>query len=167
MKKTNVCLISTLVLAMLCLGADSRPDRVTLHPAPHKPGDIASDADWVILPRTGLYEIGASKLGISSIRELPDTGFRELTEQEARFYTGPYFQCPADKTPYLFRAVYRKNGFMRGQFRAERHGNSLAIVFCDGPGASSEECERTAVIINLDFTPDAVYTETSSFSSSQ
>jgi len=117
------------------------------------------DADWTILPRADVYEVGASKLDWSSVRDLPDAGFRKLTSAQASGYTGDYYQCPSGKTPYLIRAVYCNPGL--GRFRAERKGNSLAIVWGGSIHSGSKVYERTAVIVNLDFTPDEIYTNVS------
>jgi bla regulator protein blaR1 len=133
-----------------------------LRPAPHKVGDIVADSDWSILPRPDVYEVGASKLDLSSIRELPPSGFRALKEPEAIHFTGAYYSCPSGKRPYLIRAVYARSGF--GQFRAERRGSSLAIVWGAPLAlqiARSGEYQSSAVVVNLDFTPDEVYTELS------
>jgi len=138
-------------------------ETATLRPAPHKWGDIVRDSDWSILPRTDLYELGASKLSLSSIRNLPASGFRKLTQAEATFFVGDYYSCPPGKSPYLVKAVYSARGF--GQFRAERHGSSLAIIWgtVRVPEINQDEDYRpSAVVVNLDFTPDEVYTELSS-----
>jgi hypothetical protein len=163
MKKINTYVPLSLLLTLLCIGAESDPRRIQLRPAPHKGGDIVADSDWAILPRSDLYEVGASKLGLSSIRDLPESGFRVLKESGASHLTGAYYQCPSGKRPYLVRAVYGKGGF--GQFRAERRGSSLTIVWGDPLTlqiARSGEYQSSAVVVNLDFTPDEVYTEFSS-----
>ena len=129
MKKINSCILSSLFLALLCIGAQSPSGEVKPRPAPHKVGDIVTDSDWSILPRPDVYEVGASKLDLLSIRDLPPSGFRALKEPEAIHFTGAYYSCPSGKRPYLIRAVYAKGGF--GQFRAERRGSSLAIIWGD------------------------------------
>jgi hypothetical protein len=159
MKKINSCILSSLLLALLCIGAES-PSVVALRPAPHGLGDIVGDASWAILPRSDIYEVGASRLELSSIRDLPAAGFREIKEPGAIAYTGDYYRCPAGKRPYLVRAVYGVGGF--GKFRAERRGNSLAIIWGDLMAFHIDRLEnyrRSAVVVNLDFTPDEVYNE--------
>jgi len=162
MKKLNTCILSSLLLALLCIGAESPAGAVKLRPAPRKVGDIVRDPDWSILPRADIYEVGASRLDLSSIRSLPASGFRALKEPEAIYYTGDYYSCPSGKRPYLVRAVYGKSGF--GKFHAERRGDSLAIVWGDLMAlqiARSGEYQGSAVVVNLDFTPDEVYAELS------
>jgi hypothetical protein len=160
MKKINICLGMGLILSLLCVGADR--DSVQPRPALHRTGAIETDTDWSILPRADVYEVGASKLGVSSVRNLPDSGFRKLRPEEAIGYTGEYYHCPPGKTPFLVRVIYCKTGL--GGFRAERNGGSLAIVnFGRLPIFNShpEEYERSAVVVNLDFTPSEIYTEIS------
>ena len=52
-----------------------------------------------------------------------------------------------------------------GKFRAERNGDSVAIVFGDMPKLppKTAKYEWSAVVVNLDFTPDSVYTTVSGF----
>jgi len=163
MKKIHTMAFSSLVLILLCTGAKVGSGHPKIRPAPHKVGDIATDRDWFILPRADLYEVGASKLGFSSIRDLPDLDFRKLTEPEAQYFLGTYYHCPLGKDPYLIRAVYCKDEL--GGFRAERRGNSLAIIWGGLLGTfrsamlDPDKYERSAVIVNLDFTPDEIYTE--------
>jgi hypothetical protein len=162
MKRINSCILSSLLLALLCIGAQSPSVEVKLRPAPHKVGDIAADSDWSILPRLDVYEVGASKLDVASIRDLPPSGFRALKEPEAIEFTGAYYSCPSGKRPYLIRAVYAKGGF--GRFRAERRGSSLAIIWGDPLALQIARSgnQSSAVVVNLDFTPDEIYTEFSS-----
>jgi hypothetical protein len=87
MKKQIGLLTSVAILTTLCLGAETDSQSIKLRPAPHKIGDIVMDADWSILPREDVYEIGVSKLGLSSIQNLPDAGYRKLNEGEAKFLT--------------------------------------------------------------------------------
>jgi hypothetical protein len=57
--------------------------------------------------------------------------------------------------------VYFKGA--HGRFRAERNGKNLAIVFgtiLNQP--VGRKFDTSAVIVNLDFTPDQIYTESSS-----
>jgi hypothetical protein len=134
-----------------------------LHPT-RDHGDIAYDSTWEILPREEVWEVGASKLDTQLIRHLPGSGFQALSKNNAGFLAGRHYSCPANLHPYLIRAVYRKGG--TGQFRAERKGNKLAIVWADPTFIHPEEPDRprqyeeSAVIVNLDFTPDEVFTET-------
>jgi len=160
MKKANTFVLLSLLLSLFCIGAESGAGGLKLRPPAHIIGDIAADPNWVILPRSDVYEVGASKLGLSSIRELSETGFRVLSEPEACHYTGQYYACPAGKRPYLMKAIYGKGGF--GQFRVERQGSKVSIVWADLMALQIQRKEayrRTAVVVNLDFTPEEVYTE--------
>jgi hypothetical protein len=100
----------------------------------------------------------------SSIRDLPPSGCRKLSTSEAKSHIGAYYSCSPGKTPYLIRAVYR-TGNGPGHFRAERKGDSVAIVFGDmpKPPPKTAKYEWSAVVVNLDFTPDSVYTTISGF----
>jgi hypothetical protein len=135
-----------------------------LHPT-RDHGDIAYDPTWEILPRQEVWEVGASKLDAQLVRQLPDSGFRALTKNNAGFLAGRHYSCPTNLQPYLVKAVYRKGG--TGQFRAERNGNKLVIIWADWTFINPEEPGRpreyqeSAVIVNLDFTPDEVFTEAS------
>lgn len=159
--KTGFVLLFPLLIAGFC-AAGSPVTTAQERPAPHKPGDIAMDANWSILPREDVYEVGASKLDLSTIRDLDRVGFRKLTRPEAEFYTGQYYQCPAGKAPYLVSAVYQPG--VVGRFHAERKAASLDIIFGGLAGMLGNDlrgCEKTAVVVNLDFTPDQTYCECS------
>ncbi len=183
MKRIKSFIFPALVLALLCIGAESDSARPKFHRAPHMLGgvvsgaewsvllnppitdaerDIVTDTDWAILPRADIYEVGASKLDWTIIQKLPEAGFIKLREPQAQGFLGTYYKCPGGKTPYLARAVYAKGGF--GRFRAERKGNSLAVVWGQaGPyrEIKPDDYAESAVIVNLDFTPEEVYTELS------
>ena len=164
MKSNNMktSLLTVLILSLLCIGAQPDPAQVKWRPAPHKVGDIATDSDWVILPKTYIYEVVTSQMGISSVRDLPESGFKELREANARWCTGHYYTCPAGKRPFLIRAVYARRF---GRLRVERQGNSLAVIWGSIPGTSNRDLERSALVVNLDFTPDEVYNESSTIPS--
>ena len=125
---------------------------------------LRTSPSWKILPKEDVYEVGASKMDWSSIRDLPASGFRKLSAAEAKAYTGAYYSCSADKTPYLIRAVFRTES-RPGQFRGEPNGNSVTIVFGDTPTLPphTTKFEWSAVVVNLDFTPVSVYTTVSGF----
>jgi hypothetical protein len=135
-----------------------------LRPAPHAPGDIVGDRSWVILPRTDIYEVVPSRLTAALARKLPGAGFVELSELDARAYTGHYYSCSVGKRPFLVRAVHANDGFT-GRFRLERNGNSVEVVWgCLGVYTEGNhgKLQETALVVNLDFTPDDVYLELSS-----
>ena len=151
-------LIGVLLLAILCTGAQPDFARVNWRPAPHRVGDIVTDPNWLIVPKTGVYEVVPSQLGSSPVRDLPETGFKELIESQAKWLTGHYYTCPSGMRPFLVRAVYHE-GF--GRFRVERRGKSLAVVWGSFSGAAGRAMRQSALIVNLDFTPDEIYNESS------
>jgi len=163
MKTKHIFLPLVPVVAILCIGALPGSQEPMPSLAPIGGSDIARDPSWKILPKEDVYEVGASKMELS-IRNLPASGYRKLTASAAKYYTGAYYSCPPGKTPYLVRAVYR-TGNGPGQFRAERSGNDVAIVFGDMPTLPppSAKFEWSAVVVNLDFTPDSAYTAVSGF----
>jgi hypothetical protein len=164
MKTKPIHLIVIAASAVASMAAVSSPEEARPYPPPDAGREIAMNKNWTILPKADLYEVGASKLDVSSIREMSPTGYRKLAQAAAMGYTGAYYSCPPGKTPYLVRAVYR-TGNGPGQFRAERNGVSVAIVFGDWPTLPPESAKYqwSAVVVNLDFTPDAVYTAVSGF----
>jgi len=163
MKAKSVLFPLLPVIAILCIGALPGSQEPMPSLAPLGGSDIAMDPSWKILPKEDVYEVGASKMDWS-VRRLPASGYRKLSAQEAKLYTGAYYSCSPGKTPYWVRAVYR-TGNIGGQFRAERNGDDVAIVFADWPmlQSTSSKFEWSAVVVNLDFTPNAVYTAVSGF----
>jgi len=164
MKTKLICLLSTAIFAAVCMAAVSTSREAKPFPPPNTEDEIAHDPNWKILPKEDVYEVGHSKMNWSSIRDLPASGFRKLSTAQAKAYTGAYYSCPADKTPYLMTAVFPTKGGP-GQFRAERNGDSVTIVFGGMPIliSSATNYEQSAVVVNLDFTPFLVYTAVSSF----
>ena len=159
----KLSLLAIFVLSVLCIAAKTSTAGARWHPAPHKSGDIATDSEWVIQPATNIYEVVTSQSGTALIRDLPECGFKELSEAQARFATGHYYSRMHDSRPFLIRAVYASNA---GRFRMERKGNSLAVVW-EGliPGIPSGSLKKSALVVDLDFTPDAIYNEESAFPS--
>src|SRR6187402_3833255 len=120
-------LFAVAILSLLCIGAQPEPAQVKWRPAPHQVGDIVTDSDWVILPKTDIYEVVPSQMGLSSVQNIPESGFKELREIHAKWVTGHYYSCPAGKRPFLVRAVYLRDG--AGRLRVERKGNYLAVIW--------------------------------------
>src|ERR1019366_1862623 len=107
MKTKPIHLIVIAAFAVVSMAAVSLPREARPYPPPNVGDEIAMDNNWTILPKGDIYEVGASKLDWSSIREMSPLGYEKLTEAGARAYTGAYYSCPVGKTPYLLRAVYR------------------------------------------------------------
>ena len=135
-------LLAVLVLSVFCIGAQTDPAQITWQPAPHKGGDIATDSDWLILPATNIYEVVTSQMSNSSIRDLPASGLKEFSEANAKRATGHYYSCAQGYRPFLVRAVYDSSF---GRFRAERSGNSLAVIWESLPGLSHGALKQSAV----------------------
>lgn len=157
-------LLAVLILSVLCIGAKPESEQVMLRPVPHKGGDIATDSDWVIMPKTDLYEVVSSQMNGWQVRDLPASGFKELTESNAKHCTGHYYTCPSGKRPYLVRAVFGQGTF--GNFRVERRGNSLAVIW-ETLLVTPRELQNSALVVNLDFTPDEIYNDLSQIPSKQ
>ena len=148
--------LTNLVPSLFSIGVQPSPTEIMWRPAPHKGFCIETDNDWVILPRTNLYEVVPSKTWMT--RDLPECGFKELTEADAKSATGDYYTCPAGKRPFLLRAVYEID--RPGRFRVERNGNSLAVIWgkiLNQPG--NVVLQQSFIVVNLDFTPDEIYNQ--------
>jgi hypothetical protein len=154
--RIKIWFLPLFLLTLLCVGSESKTTSAKLRPPP---ADIPY-SQWVILPRNEVYEVGASKMHYSLIRNLPESGFMEVSIPSATGLTGRYYQCPSGKRPYLVWAVYPVEGF--GEFRVERHGDSLLVIY--GPVMSFQptmDYQQSTIIVNLDFTPDEVYNDIS------
>jgi len=146
-----------LVPSPFSIGAPPSSRDITWRPAPHKGFWIETDNDWVILPRTNLYEVVPSMTWMT--RNLPECGFKELTEAEAKGATGPYYFCPAGLRPFLVRAVYEID--RPGRFRVERKGNDLAVIYGKVLFQPEGVLQESFIVVNLDFSPDEIYNQSS------
>ena len=99
MKTKYLYPVGVAALAVISLAAMSTPREVRPYPPPNVGDEIAADPKWKILPREEVYEVGRSKIDWSSIRDLPPSGYRKLTQARAKGYTGAYYVCPPGKTP--------------------------------------------------------------------
>ena len=99
-----------------------------------------------------IYEVVSSKVDVA-INRLSERNIVKITESQARWYTGNYYQCSDGKTPFLVRAVYGYGG--TGKFRLWLNKNMLLIEH----GSLGDEyvMNYTALIINLDFEPESLY----------
>src|SRR4051794_27255824 len=72
-------------------------------------GGFADDAAREI-DEADIFEVVASMNDVAVERDLKDLVFKRLTPDEARWFTGHYYNCPNGKAPYLVRAVYGNGG---------------------------------------------------------
>ena len=66
--------------------------------------------------------------------------------------------------PFLVRAAYGDDG-STGRFRIEQNANNIAVVWgCVGVYTEGNQgkLHETALVVNLDFTPNEIYCELSS-----
>jgi hypothetical protein len=131
-----------------------------------KGSEMQEGADWLrepdlgvidnerypVIPNNDIYEVTASKIDLAFM-ELEQRSISKLSPELATWYTGHYYTCPADKQPYLVRAVYGHAG--TGAFSIKRLGNDLLIVH-QSLGRSTIY-QKSALVVNLDFEPDQVY----------
>jgi len=114
-------------------------------------GDINNER-YTDIPKTDIYEVTASKIDLA-LMELEQTSISKLSPELAIWYTGHYYTCPADKQPYLVRAVYGHAG--TGVFSLKRHDDDLLIVH-QSLGHSTIY-QKSAFVVNLDYEPDQIY----------
>jgi hypothetical protein len=137
--------ISFLALALLVFGAE--PDPWINAPPAKLP--LAEEAK---LPATDLFEVVASMNGNAQF-DLQKKSFIALSEAAARKLTGHYYSCPRGKRPYLVRAVAGFAG--TGKFHVYRIEQAVLISHESlGRGWATS---RTALVLNLDFEPNAAY----------
>ncbi len=101
-----------------------------------------------------VYEVVASKNYVPVVRDLKDRAYVKLTPDSAVYFTGHYFQCPKGKTPYLVRAVYGHGG--TGKYSVMRFGRKVLIDH--GSLGRTDAANKSALLVNLDFEPEAIYT---------
>jgi hypothetical protein len=145
--KTTI--LALLVLPPFCIGAQPDTPQAEWRPAP----DFnEGDRNWVILPQTDIYEVGASQMSNYRVRELPEWGFKELTVGEAEVLTGNHYSCPMGKRPFLVRALYGQEGI--GSFRVERKENSLVVIWVCFPAITHHGIGESALVVNLEAAPN-------------
>jgi hypothetical protein len=105
---------------------------------------------------TDFFEVVASKAGVA-ISDLTKKEFVALSENDARWFTGAYYSCPKGKKPFLVRAVFGYGG--TGRYRLERIGDALLVSH----SSLGDElvASRSALVVNLEFSPTAVYSTVS------
>ena len=149
-------LLACFVLLPFCIGAQPVSVPVAWRPAP---SFNEADSNWVILQAADIYEVGTSHMADHAIRDLPECGFQELSEADAKRLGGNHYSSAAGKHPFLVRAVYVHNGI--GAFRVERKANSLVVIWGSCPGLSHQEIGQSALVVNLDSKPTEAYTQLS------
>lgn len=143
-------LLTILVSSLVCAAPDIKDGSDWIH----RPGGKFQWSDWTELPGTDVYEIVASKEIVALIRDLADKNYTAIEERTAKYFTGHYYRCPPGKKAYLVRAVYGQGG--TGSYAVYKRGNHL-LVHHSSLG-SSTVTHKSALIINLDFTPETNYT---------
>ena len=142
-----------LAIASTALAADSSDGKAWLYPAP----STFSSASWKELPDSDIFEVVASKEYVAEVRDLVRSRFVPLTQEVARYFTGDYYRCPSGKRPFLVRAVFAHGG--TGGYTLFRSGNTLLVSHASL--GRTVVYNRSALVVNLAFTPTDVYTEVS------
>lgn len=146
-------LLAILILvwsSFACIAANEQDGRAWIF----RPSGKFQWSDWKELPKKNIYEVVASKKIVAVIRDLLKKRFTLLSKDTATYFTGHYYHCPKGMKPYLVRAVYGQGG--TGHFTISRHGDEL-LVYHVSLGYNSA-AHKSALVINLDFTPTKVYT---------
>jgi hypothetical protein len=134
-------------------GAGLQIDRSWLSPRPH----AELSAKWEPLAATDVYEVTKSRFdGIEAV-QLAKTDCVGLTADLAKIFAGSGYTCPEGKHPFLIRASYGQAG--TGHYDVSRHGNDLLISHISL--GHRYACSRSALVVNLDFTPAKIYVEVS------
>jgi hypothetical protein len=114
--------------------------------------DVQSEK-YLEIPQTDIYEVTAPpNPGIYHGNSQRASIFK-LSPELAVWYTGHYYTCPADKQPYLVRAVYGHAG--TGAFSLKRFEDDLLILH-QSMGHSTIY-QKTALVVNLDYEPNQVF----------
>jgi hypothetical protein len=120
-------------------------------PGPHPPDSFHE------VPREDWFEVVASRAHVPVVRDLKNRSFVRLTKDQATWFTGPYYRCPAGKAPYLVRAVYGHGG--TGHYTLVQFGRRLFVSH--GSLGPEHAAHKSAIVVNLEFEPEAVYTAVS------
>jgi hypothetical protein len=107
---------------------------------------------------TDIYEVVASKEIAAVMGYLQKKAFVEISEDTAKFYTGHYFKRKPGQGTYLVRAVNANGG--TGKYMVFRKGDSLVVS--QGSLGKAGQPGKSALIVNLNFKPDKVYTSAGS-----
>jgi hypothetical protein len=147
MKLLGLCIL--LWTSLACLAADDPTGEAWVR---RPPGNFEWN-EWKELPKTDFYEVAVSRAGLAFSRELAEKPIMLIEPDTARDFTGPGYACPPGKKPWLVRAVFGHGG--TGHYTISRRGNEL-LIHHTSLGRTSPT-NKSAIIVNLDFTPTAVY----------
>ncbi len=89
--------------------------------------------------------------------ELQKKQFVVLSEAQARKFTGIYYSCPKGKRPFLVRALFGYAG--TGAFYVYRSGREICVAH-ESLGTEFFSA-RSALVVNLDSEPTAIYVSVS------
>lgn len=142
-----------LVAASTAFAADLNDGKAWLHPAP----PTCRSSSLKELPASDFFEVAASKEYVAEVRDLERRRFVPLTQETAHYFTGDYYRCPSGKRPFLVRAVFAHGG--TGNYTLHRCGNALLVSHASL--GTTTIYRRSALVVNLSFTPTDVYTAVS------
>jgi hypothetical protein len=100
-----------------------------------------------------IYEVVASKAPWA-LDLLKDKSSAPLTAESAPTFAGSHYVASAGMSPYLVRAVYGNGA--TGAYQVSRLGNDLVILH-QSMGHSTP-ANASALVLNLDFAPQHIYT---------
>jgi len=138
-------------IATSALAVDMRDGKAWLHPAP----STCTFENWKELPDSDYFEVPASKEYVAELRDLTHKRFVLLTQETAQYYIGEHYLRPSGKRPFLVRAVFANGG--TGSFKLYRCGDALLVSHSSLGHAAVYY--RSALVVNLAFTPKDVYTD--------
>ncbi len=144
-------IIASLVIFSASAAFSATSDAWIVSPPP-----TAVAAKKIEIPVSDVFEVVTS-MAEHAQSALHKKTFVPLSEQHARMFTGHYYSCPDGKRPFLVRAVAGFAG--TGAFHVSRLGDAVWISH----ESLGEEfiSSRTALVVNLDFTPTAAYASVS------
>jgi hypothetical protein len=149
-------LVGLLLLLWVSLAGLSAQDVTGEKWVRRPPGNFTWD-EWKELPATDVFEVVASKESVAIARDLAEKQIVLIEEKTGKYFAGANYQCPPGKKAYLVRAVYGHGG--TGGYKVLRRGNEI-LIHHSSLGRSSPT-RQSAVVVNLDFTPTAVYLDRS------
>jgi len=104
------------------------------------------------IPASDIYEVVASKEYAAVLGDLKERAFVQISEAQAKYYTGHYFQRKPGQRTYLVRAVNTNGG--TGSYSVKRNGNTLLVHH--GSLGAPVSVERSALVVNVDFDVEQV-----------
>jgi hypothetical protein len=140
--------VLVLAIAVLEPAGQDQSGREWLRSPPAK-----SFAEWTPVPEKDVYEVVASKEIIAVLSELSGKPWIALSEGQARYYTGHYFQKTPGQRTFLVRAVYGQGG--TGGYSVSRRGSEVHVSH--GSLGRSDASHKSALVVNLDFVPQQLF----------